>query len=98
MLVIGAAVEDDYILTGAEMPRKSVYIRTEPANGMVYINPWLIKSWCAQRRVVLADFEYQLIKRGGKPKQEKRMLANTAHAVTTDPQKVWAVPITTGES
>lgn len=97
-LVIGAAMEDDFTLTVAEMPRKSVYIRTEPANGMVYINPWLIKSWCAQRRVVLADFEYQLIKRGGKPKQEKRMLANTAHAVTTDPQKVWAVPITTGES
>ena len=47
---------------------------------------------------VKVGFEYQLIKRGGKPKQEKRMLANTAHAVTTDPQKVWAVPITTGES
>lgn len=97
-LVIGTAVTDDYVNTGAELPRKSVYIRIEPANGMVYINNGLIKNWCASRRVVLADFEHQLLKRGGRAGQSKRMLANTIHATTVDAQKVWAVPLPAKEN
>ena len=92
-LTIGVAVTDDFTMTGAELPRRSVYIRVEVPHGMAYINSGLIKSWCASRRVVLADFEHQLIKRGGKAGQMKRMLANTVHASSTEPQKVWAVPI-----
>lgn len=92
-LLVGVAVTDDFTMTGAELPRKSVYIRVESANNIAYINSWLIKRWCAERRVVLADFEHQLIKRGGKAEQMKRMLANTALVKTTEPQKVWAVPL-----
>lgn len=92
-LVIGTAVTDDFVMTGAELPRKSVYIRVESANGMAFVNSVLIKQWCNTRRVVLADFEHQLLKRGGKSGQLKRMLANTPLASTTDPQKVWAIPL-----
>lgn len=91
-LVIGAAVSDDTTQTGAEPPRKAVYIRTEAANKMVYINPFIIKKWCASRKIVMADFEHQLRLRGGTPNFEKRMLANTQYVTTDTPHRVWAVP------
>lgn len=70
-----------------------MYIRVEPKNKMVYINHFIIKQWCAARKIVLADFEMELRRRGGKPGQPVQMMANTHHAATTEAQRVWAVPL-----
>lgn len=96
-LIIGNAMADEFTLSAAALPRKSVYIRVESANNMVYINAGLVKQWCSQRKIVLADFEYQLLKHGGRAGQLKRMLANTPNARTVEPQKVWALPLPTNE-
>lgn len=91
ILNIGAVSLDG--MAAVELPRSSVLIRLEPKNGMMYINPTLIKRWCSQRRIVLADIELEIKRRGGKANVKKNMVENTILANTSPPQKVWAIPM-----
>lgn len=92
-LIVSGQIKDDTTVMVADLPRKAAMVRYEVDAGMMYINPSQVKRWCNDRRIVLADFETELRKRGGRPAVRKNMLANTTYAKATDAQKVWAIPI-----
>ena len=96
-LVVNSTTADETKLL-ADLPLRAVYIRIERSvagatSSMAYINSIAIKQWCEERRIVQADFELELRRRGAIPDQSKNMLANTAN-YSVPPQKVWALPLT----
>lgn len=93
MLRVAKTDTDEMKVTALELPHKQVYIRVEEDNKYIYVNAQLLKLWCKQRTAVLEDFEMELRRRGGVPAVRKRMLANTIHASTIAPTKVWRIPI-----